>query len=171
MKELRPKPHGMGKEAWKICDRKLDALYAMYVLHWRTKDVEDHKPGKPRPRPFIKKVGDKWETDMLPYFHDDLRSVFSGVAKVIAEGKTVTIRATQRSEVKPDEVLKAPMYRVRAGGHIVEDEDCNFAIMACLLLVAGLPKHVIQKAWDDQNDWTNRAKRRESERSSWADEV
>lgn len=151
-----PSPHKMGEYTWNKESRKLDALFAIYVMGWETKDN-----GHSKWRYFIKPLAtssskQKWESDMLPYFHDDVRSCYKGVELLKQNGKYLTI------ETRKDgyEVVEKTM------NLSVRDKDLNFAIMAICLLIKGVSKKDIQSATSQQDDWTNKASKRRQEKDN-----
>ena len=142
-----PQPHRMGEVTWKNERRKLDALFAIYIMGWETK--KNHYTDW---RYFIKPVDDgkRWESDMLPYFHDDTRSCYQGIEILRREGLYLTV------ETMPEgyEVVE------KTKGLSVRDKDLNFAIMAVCLLLRGVSNKDIQHAWDNQDDWSKKAAKR-----------
>lgn len=143
-----PKPHRMGEVTWKNERRKLDALFAIYIMGWETK-----KNNFTDWRFYIKPIdgGKRWESDMLPYFHDDTRSCYRGVELLRQAGLYITV------ETLPDgyEVVE------KTKKLSVRDKDLNFAIMAVCLLLKGVSNKDIQHAWDNQDDWSKKAAKRQ----------
>lgn len=142
-----PGPHRMGKELWKLERRKLDALFAMYVMGWETKKSE--WGGKCRH--YIKQLDDgRWESDFLVYFHDDTRACYQGVERLRKEGLYLTVEARKDGYEVVEKTKKVS----------VRDEDLNFAIMAACLLVKGISYKDIEYAWENQDDWSIKAAKR-----------
>jgi len=151
--DLRPpEPHRMGKVAWKNEQRKLDALFAIYVMGWETKQSD-----LTNWRHYIKPSdGGGWESDMLPYFHDDTRFCYHGVEALRKEGLYLTVET------------RADGYEVveKTKNHSVRDKDLNFAIMAVCLLLKGVGNKDIQHAWNNQDDWSKKAAKRHKEQGN-----
>ena len=145
-----PGPHRMGKVAWKNERRKFDALFAIYVMGWETKknDFTDW-------RYYIKPMdnGKRWESDMLPYFHDDTRFCYHGVEILRKEELYLTVET------------RADGYEVveKTKNLSVRDRNLNFAIMAVCLLLKGVSNKDIQAAVTQQDDWTTKAAKRQRE--------
>ena len=134
--------------------RKLDALFAIYIMGWETKEN-----GSTKWRYFLKPVVEpsskrRWESDMLPYFHDDTRACYQGVERLRREGKYLTVETREDGY----EVVEKTM------GLSVRDKDLNFAIMAVCLLIKGVSDKDIQSAISQQDDWTTKAAKRRQER-------
>lgn len=151
-----PSPYRMGRYTWNKQQRKLDALFAIYVMEWETKDN-----GHDKWRYWIKSVVEpsgkrRWESDMLPYFHDDIRGCYQGVEVLRQAGKYITVETCKDGY----EVVEKTM------NLSVRDKDLNFAIMAVCLLIKGVSKKDIQFAISHQDDWTTKAVRRRQEQDN-----
>lgn len=141
-----PQPHKMGLITWERQKRKLDALFAIYILGWHTLKTSDSEV-----RAFIKPIGkDQWAFDIVPYAHDDVRIIRSGIE--ILRQKQVYI--TTKAAVNGYEVV------VENSNILVRDKDVNFAEIACCLLWAGLKHDVIQAAWNGQDDYSTKYQKR-----------
>lgn len=147
-----PRPHRMGSYTWERQDRKLDALFAIYVMGWETYSYNGNKW-----RCWIREYAKgKWEADMLPYFHDDTRQSHRAIELLRKE----EIYFTVQSRVDGYEVVVKD-HKVKDGISISTiDPDFNFAVMASALLIKGVSNKDIQYARDNQDDWTYKAKKR-----------
>lgn len=138
--------HGIGQATWDLCDRKLDALFVIYVLGWQTR-ANKYSPI----RYFARQISNnEWVSEMLPYIHDDIRYIFDGIEIFRKNEIFVTVQSTKDG------------YRAATSGKLlglsVEDNDPNFAIMALLLLARGVEHKDIQNALDKQIDYSKRSK-------------
>jgi hypothetical protein len=145
----------MGKVTWEKERRKLDALFAIYIMGWETKD---NNFAQSKWRYYIKPLdgGKRWESDMLPYFHDDTRACYHGVEILRKEGLYLTVET------------RADGYEVveKTKNISVRDKDLNFAIMAVCLLLKGVSEKDVQHAWDNQDDWSKKAAKRRKEQGN-----
>lgn len=147
-----PELHRMGKYTWTRQDRKLDALFAIYVMGWETKSNQ-YTEWRYWIRP---SSWGGWEADMLPYFHDDTRSCYQGIEVLRKKGIYLTIE----TRVDGYEVVEKTMELS------VRDKDLNFAIIAVCLLIQGISNKDIQHAWDNQNDFSKKAAKRRQEKDN-----
>ena len=144
---LPPKLHRMGEYTWKQQNRKLDALFAVYIMGWETKEN-----GHTKWRYWIKPLGDgRWESDMLPHFHDDTRQCYRGIEILRKSGIYITVETCADGYEVVEKTKKLA----------VRDKDLNFAIMAVCLLLKGVGDKEIKYAWDNQDDWTTKATKRQ----------
>ena len=153
--KLPPSPHRMGPKCWNMERRKLDALFAMYIMGWETKANEYSEW-----RYYIKQLEDgRWESDILGYFHDDTRSCYKGIEVLRKQGLYITVESNKDGY----EAIE------RSKGISVKDPDLNYAIMALCLLLKGIDKEVIQNAWLNQDDYSLKAAKLKARRS-WSNE-
>ena len=140
-----PSLHRMGQYTWNQQDRKLDALFAVYVMGWETKDSGHNKW-----RYWIRPHGKGWVSDMLCYFHDDIRACYQGVERLRRQKLYLTVETCKDGYEVVEKTKKVS----------VRDKDLNFAIMAACLLVKGVSHKDIQEGISNQDDWTAKAAKR-----------
>jgi len=147
-----PGLHRMGQYTWNKQTRKLDALFAIYVMGWETKQ-NNYDKWRYWIKPLVDKESKavKWESEMLPYFHDDIRFVYKGIAKLKTEGIYFVIESSITGYQVTEKNRKIS----------VSDKDITFAIMAACLLTKGVSKQDIQSAINYQDDWTIKAIKRQ----------